>query len=181
MYVYWPARFCHPEHKTTGAVFILGIIFDHFAVCHSVAQFLNCNATRDALVKGMFGKLKLICGDFGAKLVNHGCHILLLHYPACILLFILAVPPPIHYRQREETRPQPSIRPFDIPHECRKGQFVMTTTNLFALRGARSNKECCFFRSTCPLDMSRQVRQPPAASSLDQPIRRQVKQAQRRK
>jgi len=79
-----------------------------------------------------------------------------------------------------------SIRPFDIKHECRKGQPVMTTTNLFALRGTRSNQECCFFRSICPLCMSRQdfdtlnlpARQPPAASGLDQPIHRQVKQAQ---
>jgi len=73
----------------------------------------------------------------------------------------------------------------------------MPTTNLFALREARSNQECCFFRSTCPLGMSRQARQPcldrldnrvstgfrqaqpparqpPAADGLDQPIRRQV-------
>ena len=26
LYVYWPARFCHPEHKTTGAVFIIADI-----------------------------------------------------------------------------------------------------------------------------------------------------------
>ena len=77
-----------------------------------------------------------------------------------------------------------SIRPFDIKHECRKGQPVMTTTNLFALRGTRSNQECCFFRSICPLCMSRHGeretnrRQPPAADGLDQAIRRQVKQAQ---
>jgi len=31
----------------------------------------------------------------------------------------------------------------------------MPTTNLFALREARSNQECCFFRSTCQLGMSR--------------------------
>jgi hypothetical protein len=76
LYVDWPARFCHPEHKTTGAMFILGIIFNHFATCYRFAQFLNCNAARNALVEGMFGKLKLICGDFRAKLGIHGCHIL---------------------------------------------------------------------------------------------------------
>ena len=59
-----------------------------------------------------------------------------------------------------------SIRPFDIKHECRKGQPVMTTTNLFALRGTRSNQECCFFRSICQLCMSRQARQPPAATVI---------------
>ena len=63
----------------------------------------------------------------------------------------------------------------------------MTTTNLFALREARSNPECCFFRSSCPLGMSRHGeretnrRQPPAADGLDQSIRRQAEQAQRRK
>jgi hypothetical protein len=72
LYVYWPARFCHSEHKTTGAVFIIGIIFNHFAVRESFAQFLNRNAAQDALVKGMFGKLKLICGNFGAKLGKRG-------------------------------------------------------------------------------------------------------------
>ena len=81
------------------------------------------------------------------------------------------------------TRIFSSIRPFDTLRDaqCRKGQPVMTTTNLFALRGARSNQECCFFRSICQLCMSRQARQPPAASGLDQPIHRQVKQTQRRK
>ena len=78
------------------------------------------------------------------------------------LFFSRAVPPSIHCQYREETRHPPSLRSFDIPHReaYRKGQPVMTTTNLFALRGARSNQECCFFRSICALGMSRQARQP---------------------
>jgi len=63
LYVYGPARFCHPERKTTLAVFIIWIIFNNFAVRNRFAQFLNCNTAQDTLVKGMFGKFKLIFGD----------------------------------------------------------------------------------------------------------------------
>ena len=97
------------------------------------------------------------------------------------LFFSRAVPPSIHCQYREETRHPPSLRPFDIAHReaYRKGQPVIT--NLFALRGARSNQECCFFRSTCPLGMSRQARRPPAATVIWISPSAAREQAQRRK
>ena len=66
----------------------------------------------------------------------------------------------------DETQHQPSIRPSDIAHReaCRKGKTVLITTSLLTL--PRSNQARCFFRSICPLGMSRQARQPPMGERL---------------
>ena len=86
------------------------------------------------------------------------------------LFFSRAVPPSIHCQYREETRHQPSIRLFDIPHReaCRKGTTCHDHNQPFCSSRSTEQSRMLFFSlnlpaghvSTGSTTVSRQARQP---------------------
>lgn len=63
--VQWPARFSVIKDKTTRAIFVGRIIFDHFtSIGYSIFDLRYTYVSDDALINRMFGKLILACLKF---------------------------------------------------------------------------------------------------------------------
>jgi hypothetical protein len=56
----WPSGSRPSQDQTTGPVFILRVVFNHFAVVQDFSDFLYGHSTNDALVNCVFGKLELL-------------------------------------------------------------------------------------------------------------------------
>ena len=56
------------KEQTTRAVFVIWIVFDDCSTRDGFAYFLNSNFPQNRLVGRVFGKLKLVFGEFGANL-----------------------------------------------------------------------------------------------------------------
>ena len=59
------------QDQTTGSVFILRVIFNHFSVSKDFPDFLHADTTNDALVSRMFRELELVSLNFPSYLVDH--------------------------------------------------------------------------------------------------------------
>jgi hypothetical protein len=60
-----------PEDEATRAIFVLGILFNHFGAGEEFSHFLDADTTDDALVSRMFGELELVRLNFPSYLVDH--------------------------------------------------------------------------------------------------------------
>jgi hypothetical protein len=61
------------KYQATGAVFVIGVIFDYFANCNGIANFLNGDFTQNQLVNSVLGELKAILDKLLANFLNeHG-------------------------------------------------------------------------------------------------------------
>ena len=55
----WLARSGEPEDQTTWAIFVVGIVFNHFADRERLAELLDADAPKDTLIQSMLGELEV--------------------------------------------------------------------------------------------------------------------------
>jgi hypothetical protein len=66
----WPSFSGPSQDQATRSVFILRVIFNHLRIAEDFSDFLYTDATNNALVNSMLGKLKLLDANFLSYLIN---------------------------------------------------------------------------------------------------------------
>ena len=73
----WPRLFSKAENQTARAVFVVRIIFDDLAILYCLDQFVNANATYNALIDSVFREFKQPKCKFRTNLLDHLLKIIL--------------------------------------------------------------------------------------------------------
>ncbi len=69
--VEWTFFYCVSQNQTTGAIFVVWVVFNNFSVGDSFTQFLNRNPAHKASINRVFRELELAIGYFGANTFYH--------------------------------------------------------------------------------------------------------------
>jgi hypothetical protein len=59
------------QNETTWAVLVIRVVLDDLTVRERLSQLLNADASQDAVINGVFRKLKITSFDLGPYLFDH--------------------------------------------------------------------------------------------------------------
>jgi hypothetical protein len=70
----------HATEEAAGAIFVVGIVFDHLAGGDRLADFMDSDLTHDRLIKRVFGELKLFAGDLVLDFFDNRFKVAITHF-----------------------------------------------------------------------------------------------------